>query len=68
MNIILMNLSSIMITQCNFLDCTVHLLSEMKEEHFLIRVLINKKEIKIYRDDQVVSRKLFSVVMFIFLQ
>lgn len=36
----------------------MEILEEMKEEHFLIRVLINKKEIKIYRDDQVVYEKI----------
>ncbi|XP_047474982.1 protein O-linked-mannose beta-1,2-N-acetylglucosaminyltransferase 1-like [Penaeus chinensis] len=36
----------------------LEILEEMKEEHFRIQVVINKREIKIYRDDQVVYEKI----------
>ncbi|XP_042871588.1 protein O-linked-mannose beta-1,2-N-acetylglucosaminyltransferase 1-like [Penaeus japonicus] len=35
----------------------LEILEEMKEEHFKIRVVINKKELKIYKDDKTVYEK-----------
>ncbi|XP_063603782.1 protein O-linked-mannose beta-1,2-N-acetylglucosaminyltransferase 1-like [Penaeus indicus] len=36
----------------------LEIIEEMKEEHFRIRVVINKREIKVYRDDQVAYEKI----------